>query len=235
VKLGLENKKETAFLGVLVLLAGFLMYWNFFSGPSEPGRPAEKAAGSAANPDPAPPSISQADEPVAPRRSRSGNEEFHPVLHPKRAEDRIDPMKVDPTLHLEVLARLENAGSEGNGRNVFQFGPPPPPPPTAASRMKIPEPVVIPQQMPIASNLPPSAPPLPPIPLKFYGMSKVVATGKKHAFFKEADNIFIASEGDLLMNRYRVGRIGVNSVSVEDTQLKREQTLQLAGDADGSE
>jgi len=234
VKLGIENKKQTAVLGVLILVAGFAVYWNFFSGPSQPAaRPPAVAAASAVAdvlPVVAAPAASE-----APRRPRagSGSEEFRPVLRSKRPEDRIDPMTVDPTLHLDVLARLQNAGAEGNGRNVFQFGPPPAPPAVAsASRLKMPEPVVMPQS-PIAGNMAPITPPPPPIPLKFYGMVTVHATGKKSAFFRQSENILIAGEGEILLNRYRVGRIGVNSVVIEDTQLKREQTLPLAEDGDG--
>jgi hypothetical protein len=159
------------------------------------------------------------------------------VLRSKRLEDRIDPMKVDPTLHLEVLAQLQSSGSDSNGRNVFQFGTPPPPPAPkggAAAGMRVPEPVVIPQ-MPVVANVPSGPPPAPPIPLRFYGTSTVVSTRKKDAFFKQGETILIAKEGDLLLNRYRVGRIGPNSVTVEDTQLKREQSLPLVEDADGAQ
>ena len=95
----------------------------------------------------------------------------------------------------------------------------------------MPEPVVTPQPRPAAPSLPPPAPPPPPIPLKYYGLSTARANGKKMAFFLDGDNILIAGEGDVLIKRYRVVRIGVNSCTVEDTQLKREQPLPLAEDA----
>jgi hypothetical protein len=234
VKLGFENKKEMAVLGVLVILASILIYRNVLSGPSEsPARTAVASTGAIA--EPVAPAADESSGAAA-RRPSARSEEFRPVMRSKRPEDRIDPMKVDPTLHLEVLARLQSAGSESNGRNVFQFGAPPPPPAPkggAAAGMRVPEPVVIPQR-PVVADVPSGPPPPPPIPLRFYGMSTVRATGRKDAFFKEGDTILIAKEGDLLLNRYRVGRIGVNSVAVEDTQLKREQSLPLVEDADGA-
>ena len=236
MKLGLENKKELAILGVLMAVVGIMVYRNMSSEPSQPAaKPAAPAAASPASiQEPVTQAAAVSDTSSASRRTRQGSEEFHPVMRPKRVEDRIDPMKVDPTLHLEILARLQNAAAEGTGRNVFQFGaPPPPPPPASASRMVVAEPVVIPRVTPVAASMAPSVPPPPPIPLKFYAMSTVRATGKKSAIFKQGDNILIAREGDTMMNRYRVVRIGVNSVTVEDTQQKREQTLPLAEDADG--
>jgi hypothetical protein len=236
VKLGFENKKEMAILGVLLVVACIMIYRNVLSGTSSaPARPATAAAQPAALAPLAPLPASEEAAASAPRKQRAGGEEFHPVMRSKRLEDRIDPMKVDPTLRLEVLARLQSAGAESNGRNVFQFGAPPPPPTpkgAAAAAMRVPEPVVIPQQRPVTANVPSGPPPPPPIPLKFYGMSKVVSSGKKDAFFKQGETILIASEGQMLLNRYRVGRIGVNSVLVEDTQLKVEQSLPLAENAD---
>jgi hypothetical protein len=66
---------------------------------------------------------------------------------------------------------------------------------------------------------------LPPIPLKFYGYS--AKGGTKRAFFLDGDDIQVAGENELIKNRYKVIRIGVNSVVVEDTQNKHEQTLPL--------
>ena len=43
----------------------------------------------------------------------------------------------------------------------------------------------------------------------------------------------MAGEGDLLQKRYRVVRIGANSVVVEDTQQKREETVPLASEPNG--
>ena len=42
-----------------------------------------------------------------------------------------------------------------------------------------------------------------------------------------------ANEGEVLKRKYRVVRIGVNSVVVEDTDTKSQQTLPLAEEALG--
>jgi len=236
VKLGLENKKQTAFLGALVIVCGYLAYTNvlpMFFGPSA-ARTEPRPEAAAPNSEPVPSIPQMASTAAAPRTqvARGRSDEFHPVYLPKRPEDRIDLTKVDPTLHLELLARLQAATPEVGGRNLFQFGAPPPPPEVknAAARLG-PEPVVIPRPKPADPAAPLSAPPPPAIPLKYYGSSKARANGRKAAFFLDGENILIATEGEVLQKRYRVVRIGDNSVVLEDTQLKREQSLPLAEDA----
>jgi hypothetical protein len=78
---------------------------------------------------------------------------------------------------------------------------------------------------------PPGPPPPPPITLKYYGFTSPSGAAAKTAFFLDGDDILIAKEGDTLKKRYKVVRIGVNSVVMEDTDSKRQQTLPLAEEA----
>ena len=213
MKLGLENKKKTGFLGVLLLLVVYLLYTNVLSGPSAPSD-APRTVTPAADRE-APPPIGQAASPAAtrPQALRSG----------------------DPTLHLELLRKLQEAASDTGGRNLFQFGQPPPPPPTPEQIAKLnhPEPVIVPQPQNAAPGGPTQPPPPPPISLKYYGLSTARANGRKIAFFMDGETILMAGEGEMLQKRYRVVRIGVNSVVLEDTQLKREQSVPLASEPNG--
>ncbi len=43
----------------------------------------------------------------------------------------------------------------------------------------------------------------------------------------------MAAEGELVKKRYKVVRIGVNSVTMEDTQFEGQQTLQLTKEQGG--
>lgn len=233
LKLGAENKKATYALGGLLLVLAYFVYSNFLTGPSAPSAGPRTQAPAAGGPSSliAPP-VAPAVAP-RPQPQRSGGEEFHPVLRSKHLEERIDPMTVDPTLHLELLKKLQEAASDTGGRNLFQFGQPPPPPPTPEqlARLNRPEPVVTPQpRQPSAPTGPPPPAGPPPISIKYYGLSTQRVNGKKIAFFMDGDNILMAGEGELLQKRYRVMRIGVSSVVVEDTQLKREQSLPLTGE-----
>jgi hypothetical protein len=80
---------------------------------------------------------------------------------------------------------------------------------------------------------PPPPPPPPPIMLKYYGYSSARGDNRKRAFFLDGDDILVAGEGEVVKKRYRVVRIGVNSVVMEDTQFKHEQTLPLQEEAAG--
>ena len=49
----------------------------------------------------------------------------------------------------------------------------------------------------------------------------------KRAFFLENEDVFVANEGEVVKKRYKVVRISLNSVVMEDTEFKQQQTLPL--------
>jgi hypothetical protein len=79
----------------------------------------------------------------------------------------------------------------------------------------------------------PVKPPPPPIPLKFYGYVNPSRGGLRQAFFLDGDDIFIAGENEMIRNRFKVIRIGVNSAVIEDTANKNQQTLPLIEELPG--
>jgi hypothetical protein len=237
MKLGTENRKKVGFLAVLALVAGYLLYSNVFSGPGgtpdRGGPPPAPQESARAGPGGTPPALL----PEAPRApdsnrgaSRGHNEEFHPVLHSKRPEDRIDPFTIDPILRLDLLAKVQGVEPAGGSRNLFQYGPPP-----VKAALQGPEPKVIPQPVVPVTDAAKAAgpPPPPPIALKYYGFSTARNNGKKVAFFLDGDEISVAGEGETVKKRYRVVRIGANSVLIEDTESKRQQSLPLTEEQPG--
>jgi hypothetical protein len=118
---------------------------------------------------------------------------------------------LDPTLRLDVLKSSEDVTYKGSGRDIFQNQPEPPP--------------VVPIQ-PVIDPGPPKPPPPPPIPLKFYGFSGN-KSGPKQVFLSKGDDIFIAKEGQIIDRRYKILKIGPNSVEVEDVLTNNRQTLPL--------
>ena len=217
MKLGMENRKKVGFLALLGLVAVYLLYANVFSSsdgpggaPGPPAAPESARTGAPALPGPegAPGQNTARTEarrtPDSNRNaSRGRNEEFHPVLHSKQPEDRIDPMTIDPILRLDLLAKVQAVELAGGSRNLFQYGPPP-----VKDALKGPEPKVVPQ--PVAPVLrmaddPAKAagpPPPQPIDLKYYGFSTGRVNGKKMAFFLDGDEISVAAEGDTVKKRY---------------------------------
>ena len=123
---------------------------------------------------------------------------------------------LDPTLHPEIMKQAESLQYSGNGRNIFSL--------TSAPAV-IPKPVASVRQKQVDTGPPPPPPP-PPINLGFYGYASEKG-GQKQVFLLKGDDIFIASEGDVVDRRYRVGKIGAASVQVEDIPYHNTQSLPL--------
>ncbi len=95
------------------------------------------------------------------------------------------------------MRQAESLEYTGHGRNIFsQFSAPP----------AIPKPIAPIRQAHVDTGPPPPPPP-PPINLGFYGYA-AEKTGQKQVFLLQGDDIFIASEGDVVDRRYRVVKIG---------------------------
>jgi hypothetical protein len=118
---------------------------------------------------------------------------------------------LDPTLRFDLLKSSEDVSYKGSGRDIFQSQP---------------EPVPQPKVPVIKNNTPPPPPPPPPIPLKFYGYSGN-KSGPKQVFLSKGDDIFIAKEGQIIDRRYKILKIGPNSIEVEDVLTNNRQTLPL--------
>jgi len=209
-----------------------LFHDHVLAGPSStaPSRPSQPAAQKSSKRGPVVGDGPDAEPQAAPRRAASASrssEEFRPSLKPKRPEDRVDLTSYDPTLRLDLLAKVQAVNIEGGRRNLFQVGTPPlPPEPTVPVKQGTQVAQMGPQPPP-APPQPPPPPQAPPITLKYYGYSSARGDNHKRAFFLDGDDILVGAEGDVVKKRYRVVRIGVNSVVMEDTQFKHEQTLPL--------
>lgn len=96
-------------------------------------------------------------------------------------------------------------------RNIFEYGvqTPPPAQPSAA----------------LAS--PPPAPPPPPAPVRFFGFAENPRGGKRQVFLTDGEEIFVAAEGDIISQRYRLLRVASESVEVEELQGKRRWIVPL--------
>lgn len=219
--LGAQRKK----IAVLGGLGVILVYFLFFSSSNDDvPHPPARAASSAA------PVSFRLPVPETKPRSSLGRESqsARPEFKMVTGDKQLDPSTIDPTLRLDLLAKVQAVTLENGERNIFQFGAAPLPPK--------PEPKIIPRA-PGSPGLPEGggsalgplagAPAPPPIPLKFYGYSTPVAKGDKRVFFLDGDDIIVVNEGQMVKNRYKVVRIGINSVVVEDVQFKNQQTLPL--------
>ena len=164
-----------------MLVGGYVFYSNVLSGPETEKRktvepPVAQAPGTSGG----------AGRGSAPRKTaRIRTEAFQPKL-PTRPEDKPNYATVDPTLRLDLLAKVQAVEPEGGARSLFQFSEAPP------AEVKLPDvgpihpkPRIYGPQPPPPPPAPPAKavePPPPPITLKFYGYSTPRADGQKRAF-----------------------------------------------------
>jgi len=236
-RVGAEPKK-IAILACIVVVLGVVYYINRTPGGGPPSAP--RTGSSPVPPVPrsiaAIPSTAAALTPVPTqralaRRGESSIQDFKPSL---KLPEGIDVSRIDPSLHLDLIAKLQAAPLVGGERSLFDFGAPPRPktPPPPVNPIK---PTTPPAITPAVSGPPsaPAKPPVPPIPLKFYGYVNGAVGGSRQAFFLQGDDIFVAGENDTIQNRFKVIRIGVNSAVIEDTTNKNQQTIPLVQELAG--
>ena len=124
------------------------------------------------------------------------------------------PPSLDPTLRYDWLKISEDTKYEGTGRNIFQ------------TQVEIPKPIASAVTQVVQPSGPPPLPPPPPINLKFYGFASKPGEPKK-IFLSEGEDIFVASEGDIIDRRYKIVRISPTSVEVEDVLNNNRQSIPL--------
>jgi hypothetical protein len=109
-------------------------------------------------------------------------------------------------------------------RNLFRFKPKPLPPPPPSPPVALPPPINV-----APSGLPPP-PPVPPIGYKFIGVVEAPAQAAKIAILSDKDhNVFHGREGDIIEGRYRILRIGAESIEMAYLDGRGRQTIRLTG------
>jgi len=134
------------------------------------------------------------------------------------------PMNVD---NLILHPWGEQAGShktayENKGRNPFSAVPPPPPPPPPPPKPGDPNYV----------EPPPPPPPRAEIPnMKYFGYGTVPNGTARRAYLSDGDEVYIVAEGDTLLGRYRILKIGNATLDFEDvsSHAQGQKNLEEAG------
>jgi hypothetical protein len=154
----------------------------------------------------------------------SGDAPARPLRPPQSARTPKDgaPIAVDP-VRLDVLKRTRPEPGEGD-RDPFTFEArrtagsveapgPTPPQPTAPT--------------PVAALQGP--PPAPPITLRFIGILNAASTSKIAVLSDGKGNVFYGREGETIDGRYRIDRIGVESIDMAWTDGRGHQVIRLSG------
>ena len=133
---------------------------------------------------------------------------------------RVSASRLDPTLHPEGMLLAEQLVYAGSGRNIFTGMAAEP------AAVRIPRPIIPVRTTIVAAPLPQGPPPIPPIDLRFFGII-TRDDGTRRAFFLQGDDVLIASSGDIVSRRYKVGAIAPTSVEVTDLTNNNNQRLPL--------
>lgn len=125
---------------------------------------------------------------------------------------------LEPVPELRLAALDGERPRPASGRNLFRDrpAPPPPAPPSAVAPVK-----------PDPNAPPPPPPPPPPITLKFIGL--VQARDGTVAVFTDGRDVFYGREGEVIEGRYRIIRIGVESVEMSYVDGRGRQRIPLTG------
>ncbi|MBI1357808.1 MAG: hypothetical protein GC160_26020 [Acidobacteria bacterium] len=245
MKIGTEDKKKTILAVGLTLVALGTVYVQFFTGDAGSTTPRAVASTqpkSALSPQARPSrNVGAGAAPAAAvstggrrRVVRVGNA-FEPIWRRSHDDDAFDPLNEDPTLATSRLAAVRGVSFGGVERNIFRFGErkkavAPPPDSTIAEAQKRqqefaarakaqnPQPTAAPAEQPRRA---------PRLTWKYYGYAAPSGDGERRAFLLDGEDVLIGSEGSILKNRYKLVRIGLTNVVIEDMQFKEEQSLAI--------
>ncbi|MBV9887091.1 MAG: hypothetical protein JO119_11135 [Acidobacteria bacterium] len=131
------------------------------------------------------------------------------------------PLAVEnPALQRDKQRASQKTEYKGTGRDLFSEVAPPPP--------QDPRKVEVVSRGPVGPQIPPPPPP-PTLPgnMKFFGYGTIPNGTAKRAFLSDGDNIYIVGEGDTLLGKYRVTKIGNANLDFEEIASGRHGSTQL--------
>jgi hypothetical protein len=131
-----------------------------------------------------------------------------------------------PDVHLKALDAERSKPMEG-ARNLFRFKPKPLPLPSPSTARIVAGP---PPVAPAPTGLAPPSP-VPPIALKFIGLVQTADKTQRLAVFSDGRGSIpiYGKEGDIIEGRYRIVRIGAESIELAYLDGRGRQTIRLSG------
>jgi len=123
----------------------------------------------------------------------------------------------NPQVRWDELKRAQQTEYRTNGRNPFSMIKPPTQQEARSQQALVaaaaPKPFVGPRPLP-----PPLPPPKAELPanLKFFGYGTVPAGSPRRAFFTDGDEVYIVPEGDVLLGRFRILKVGNTNIEFQE-------------------
>ncbi|HEX3118298.1 MAG TPA: hypothetical protein VHP80_04320 [Candidatus Acidoferrum sp.] len=131
------------------------------------------------------------------------------------------PLAVEnPALQRDKQSASQKTEYKGSGRDLFSEIAPPPPQEVRQAAVT--------SHAPVGPQIPPPPPP-PTLPgnMKFFGYGTIPNGTAKRAFLTDGDNVYIVGEGDTLLGKYRVTKIGNANLDFEEIASGRHGSTQL--------
>lgn len=129
---------------------------------------------------------------------------------------KYQPMAIaNPEIRFWEVDRRRKAEYKPSGINLFSTEGPKPP--------VVPVKVLKPGEIGYVPPAPPLPPPPPELPgnMKFFGYGTVPIGTPRRAFLEDGDDVYIVSEGDVLMGRFRILKINNASLEFEEISSGR--------------
>jgi hypothetical protein len=127
-----------------------------------------------------------------------------------------------PDVHLQALAADRPRPADEPRRDLFRFRP-------KAAPVRVQTPATTPATTPSAPAGPPPAPALAPIAMRFIGLVEAPEHAQKIAILSDGRGLYQGREGEIIEGRYRILRIGVESIDLAYIDGRGRQTIRLSG------
>jgi hypothetical protein len=207
-----KQKKQLILLFILSIVLACALYYSYSVGivSNDSAIPAKNAAQGT--------SVAEMKDFTLPRNPRRTG-----------GKKELSLKEIDPTIHLEKLNQFD-PGTPLNARNMFSLDSQPAPQVSGEPSPK--RTGVVPGTGTESASLGPNnnRPPTPlpvVINLKFFGVLSETVQKQRQGFFADGDEVYLASEGALVGNRYRIVRIGDSTAEVEEITTKTRRQLNL--------
>jgi hypothetical protein len=129
----------------------------------------------------------------------------------------------NPQIRWQELERAQKTEYQSNGRNPFTIIAPPSPAEVQKdldAKLHPPAPVIPPPPPPpTRATLPPN--------LKYFGYGTVPNGSPRRAFITDGEDTYIVTEGDTLLGRYRILKVGNSNLEVQEISTGLPGTMPL--------
>jgi len=140
------------------------------------------------------------------------------------ATQDYQPLSVEnPQLHKDRIEAARKTEYKSGSRNIFVA--------QAAAPILVAQQQQKPKPRKVGPEPPVPEPPPPPLTLppnmKFFGYGTVPNGTARRAFFTDGEDVYVVPEGEILLNRFRVLKVGNSTLEFEEVSTGRRGTAPL--------